>query len=204
MQIQSTADVPLLPLEKLVSELPPEWAGEVDDEQVFMKAIEVPSWVSILSDAPWWLKFLGGSVAVYVGGFISEAGKDTWKHRGQIADALRSLPSPITRFAQFVEAAQSVAQPKTFVVLAVPLPPNGFQKVCLRLEYETRGELEFAIALFVHHLPAVMALVEREQLAGGNVVGDVFLDFSTADCSMLASWLNRASLRRCEELLPIR
>jgi hypothetical protein len=202
MQIQSTADISLDKLKLQAVQLPDGWHVEVDDAQMFFRSMDVPSWVSVVAEAPWWVQFLAASASVYVSGIISETGKDTWKNRGKIAAALRTAPSAIGKLAEFIVAAQGAGNPRTFVTLGIPFP-DEHNTTHLKLNYTSPVELEFEIALFVHYVPAIKALWEREGLHECHPVGGILLEFGTDDCSLLVAWLDRKSLERKERVLSI-
>jgi len=198
--IQSTADVSLPSLRRYAAGLPADWCAEVDDAQMFFKAMEVPSWVSVVAEAPWWVQFLAASASVYVSGIFAEAGKDTWKNRGMIATKVRNAPSAINTFARFLFSAREAGGSRTFVTLGIPFP-DEHNTAHLKLDYSTQEELEFLVALFVHHLPALEELWRREGLLEKYPVGGMALQFGN-DCSMLVAWLDRESLTTHEHILP--
>ena len=200
MLIQSTSDVSLDSLRRHAAHLPADWHAEVDDAQMFFKAMDVPSWVSVVAEAPWWAQFLAASASVYVSSIIAEAGKDTWKNRGKIAAAVRHAPSAISTFAHFLLSAREAGGSRTFVTLGIPFP-DEHNTVHRKLDYSTQDELEFLIALFVHHLPALEELWKREGLLENRPVGGMTLQFGN-DCSLLVAWMDRKSLSTCERVLP--
>jgi hypothetical protein len=200
MQIQSISDISLFALRESASVLPADWHVDVDEAQMFFKAMEPPSWISIVAQAPWWLQALAASASVYISGIISEAGKDTWKNRGKIAAVVRRVPSAITQLAEFVASAKSAGSTETFAILAIPFP-DEHNTAQLRLSYSTREELEFSVALFVHHIPALEQLWNQERLQEKCPVGGIQLEFGN-DCSLLVTWMDRASLSKHERVLP--
>jgi hypothetical protein len=200
MNILSTADVPLIALKELASLLPTRWKAEVDEAQMFFKSMEVPSWVSVVAHAPWWAQFLAASASLYVSGLISEAGKDTWKNRGKIAAAARRVPSAVAELANFITSARASGSSKTFVTLGIPFA-DQYNTASLKLDYASPEVLEFSIALFVHHLPALQALLQSEGLIESPPVGGMQLEFGD-DCSMLITWMDRESLHSCQRILP--
>jgi len=202
MLIQSTSDVSLEALRQHAAQLPKEWGAEVDDSQMFFKAMEVPSWVSIVAEAPWWAQFLTASVSVYISGIISEAGKDTWRNREKIGAAVRKVPeSAIRSLAQFVVSAAEAGNSRTFVTLAIPFP-DEYNTAHLKLQFTSPEELEFLIALFVAHLPALEALWKAEGLIEHRPVGGMSLQFGD-ECSMLVTWLDAQSLTAHDRVLQL-
>lgn len=202
MRVQSTSDVSVAVLREAARLLPADWPAEVDDEQMFFKSMEVPSWVSIVAGAPWWVQALAAAVSVYLTGILSEAGKDSWKHRGRIAAGVRRVPPALKQFVEFVLAAQSAGSTKTFVVLAIPFP-DEFNNAHLRLSYLNKEELEFSIALFVHHIPALERLWQEEGLFEATPVGGIQLALGE-DCSLFVSWMDKVTLDQCDRVLPFR
>lgn len=200
MKIRSTSDMPLTALQAHASLLPDDWESKVDERQMFFRSMEVPSWVSIVAQAPWWVQFLAASASVYISGIISEAGKDTWKNRGKIAAAVRTIPSPVTELATFIVSARDSGSSKTFVTLEVPFP-DEYNTASLKLDFANPEELEFSIALFVHHLPALQALYQSEAILENQLVGGMQLEFGD-DCSMLVTWMDNQFLSIQERILP--
>lgn len=200
MQIASTSDVDLEALKLCVANIPDDWEASVDEEQVFMRAMDVPSWVSIAADAQWWKYVLAATAAVYVHGIVSEAGKDTWKNRGKLAEGARVARSKVSRLADLIMAARKAGSARTFVTLSIPLP-NQYHSIELKLDYDTQDELEFEIALFVHHVPAIEELVIRRGLNQDPPVGGINLEFGVEDFSILASWMDRRTLDFEQEVL---
>lgn len=176
--------------------------AEVDDEQMFFRSMEVPSWVSVVAEASWWVKALAAAASVYVSGILSEAGKDTWKNRGKIAEGVRRLPSAITQLAEFALAARSAGTAKTFVVLSIPFP-DEYSTTNLRVSHSSREELELSIALFVHHIPALERLWLDEGLMEKRPVGGIHLELGE-DCSLLVTWMDRDSLDQMERVISFR
>ena len=196
MKITSTQDVSLPSLQAAAdSSLPASWKVDVDDSQVFLRAYEAPSWVSIAASAPWWVQMLGTAASVYIAGILSEAGKDTWKNRGRLAAFVKQANSAVVHIATFAIQTRIAGNERTFVRLEVPLE-NGFDSVGLKLEYQTQDELEFEIALFVHYAPQIESLLQQTRVQGNRTVGGVNAEFGKNDYSMLLTWLDRESLER--------
>lgn len=190
MRIESTSDVSLAKLREAAQPLPPAWNARISDEQMFFRSMDVPSWVSVVAQTPWWLQAFAAAASVYVSGIISEAGKDTWKNRGRIAASIRRAPSAISQFADFLVSARAAGNEKTFVVLALPFP-DEYRTSHLRVGYSTQEELELWIALFVHHLPKLERLWVNEDIAKRASSG-LTLEFSD-DCSLLVTWMDRSA-----------
>lgn len=202
MLIQSTSDVSLEALRQHAASLPKEWGAEVDESQMFFKSMEVPSWVSIVAEAPWWAKFLAASVSVYISGIISEAGKDTWRSREKIVAVARKMPaSAIRSLAKFIVSATEAGISRTFVTLAIPFP-DEYNTAHLKLQFTSPEELEFLIALFVYHMPALEALWMKEGLLEHRPVGGMSLQFGD-DYSMLVTWLDAQSLTTHDRVLQL-
>jgi hypothetical protein len=200
MRIESTSDVSLMGLREATQSLPADWHAEVDDKQLFFKSMEVPSWVSIVAAAPWWVQALTAAASVYVSAIISEAGKDTWKNRHRIAAGIRRIPSAITQLAEFILSARSAGTEKTFVMLSIPFP-DEYSTTHLRVSHSSREELEFSIALFVHHIPELTRLLQGEGLVENPPVGGIQLELDD-DCSLLVTWMDRKSLDQCDRVIP--
>lgn len=202
VRIESTSDVSIEALKSAATLLPAEWKAEVEESQVFMRSMEVPSWVSVLAGAPWWLQALAAGATAYISGIISEAGKDTWRNRNKALCVIKETPAVIRKFAEFLLSAQASGNGRTFVVLAIPFP-DEYNTAHLRLVHQNLEELEFLVCLFVYHLPALQFLIKAEGLESDRPVGEIRLEFGD-DCSLLVSWLDRASLDRRDRVLPFK
>lgn len=199
MKVQSTSDIPVASLREAARSLPSDWNVAVNERQMSFRAMEVPSWVSIVAGAPWWTHALAAGASVYLSGLLNEARRDTWKNRGRIAKTVRRIPLAIKQFAEFVLSVQSAGSAKTFVVLAIPFP-DEFNTAHLRLSYSSQEELEFSIALFVHHIPALERLWNMEGLLKNLPVGGIQLELGD-DCSLLVSWMDGISLDHREHVI---
>lgn len=200
MKIRSTSDLPLALLQQGALALPSDWQVEVDEEQTCYKSMDAPSWVAVVAELPWWGQLFAVAVSVYFSGMVSEAGKDTWRNRGKIAAAMRRAPSAIATLASYLLSAKATGTSRTKEFLAVPMF-DQYQTAALELEYSTEEELEFSIALFVRHAPALEVLLRTEGLIDSPPLGDVQLAF-TKECSMEVTWVDASSLIRYARVLP--
>lgn len=72
MKTHFTSDVSIEELRVHASALPPEWQVAVNEHPMFFKSLDVPSWISLVVKAPWWLQCLAAAASVYVAGIIIE------------------------------------------------------------------------------------------------------------------------------------
>lgn len=174
-QITSTSDVDLDMLQALSMELEPELSLEVSDQQFFFKSVEPPSWILFLAEAPWWLKALAAYSSLYVGELVKEAAKETWKSRAKVIGGVGAATrgALITFAANLGGLRQRIAR-KTDLFLGLPFPDDYFCTM-LRIEGKRAAEFEAQIALFVHHLPALLRLIESERLSKSTVAGGISL-----------------------------
>jgi hypothetical protein len=200
MKILSTADIPLIRLKEAAFTLPEDWDIEIENAQSQFRSMDVPSWVSIVAESPWYVQLFAASVSVYFSGILSEAGKDTWKNRGVVVDAIKRAPTAISKLAKFIISAGALGSDKTFVTLAIPFL-DEYNTIRLKLDFVSQEELEVLIAAFVHHLPALQALLESKELLDDDPVGGMQLELGD-DYSMLVTWMDRKDLQINENVLP--
>ena len=174
-RITSTSDVDLDILRALSLELDAELPLEVSDRQIFLKSAEPPSWILFLAEVPWWLKALGAYSALYVGELVKEAAKETWKARAKvIGGAGAATRGVLTAFAASLGRLRQKIVRRTDLFVGLPFPDDYFCSR-LRIEGESAAEFEAQIALFVHHLPALLRLIESEGLSESTVAAVISL-----------------------------
>jgi hypothetical protein len=202
MRAVSTSDVPLEILRELSRDLSPDFELDVDGGQFSTKSPEAPSWVTFLANADWWIKVLAAYAAVYVVEIVKEAGRDTWKNRGKAVAAgvvagkgSKKLTSSIVKFRQRL-------LPTTRLRIALPIPNDHFA-TSLDLLGADPIDLEFQVALFVHHLPALTALIQSEQLEGGRVLVGINLKI-LPDASLEVSWMDKKHFEQQRRVLPLK
>jgi hypothetical protein len=199
MRAYSTSDIPLEGLQRFSDELGPDFDVQVDERQMFYKGGVPPSWVVFFTNADWLIKLLELYAGLYVAEIVKEAGKDTWKNRKKIAS---TVGDRIRQFALAIEKLRTRLKPTTRVEIGLPLP-DDHDGTRLELVGSDVDDLAFQIALFVHHLPALMNLIEQEKLGRGVVAAGIHLQILT-DGSLEVWWQDNASLRKHVRVLSLR
>lgn len=194
----STRDVPLATLHAFGRELAPEIEVLVDESQITLLSTEPPSWVSLFATAQWWQQALAAAAALYFGEIAREAGKDTWRSRASIAGAARGA---LARMADGIATLHATLRPSTRVVLGLSVPDEYFG-TRLEIKGRTAHEIERELALFMHFLPQVEAIIESEQLTT-NAQGPILLTIQ-ADESLEIGWVDRGGLEVHTRVLPAR
>lgn len=193
LSIHSTSDVSLATLEEFNAELPIELRGEVASSQIFLRSADPPSWVTFLADADWWIKALAAWGALYAAEITKEAGKDTWKNRGQLLAAARRLGAGITSaLARSVATLAGRLPARTSLRLGVPVP-NDYFSTTLELDGHDPHDVALDLAVFLLHLPALMKLIDERKLQDQAATG-VFLVICD-DMGLEVAWADAETLR---------
>lgn len=201
MRALATSDVPLERLRELSRDLSPDFELEVDEHQVVLMSAGPPSWVTFLANADWLIKGLAASAALYVAEIIKEAAKETWRNRDKALAAGVAASKGITRLANSIANFRQSLSPRTKVLIGLPIPDDYFGTT-LELIGLDPIDLELQIALFVHHLPALTALIRSESLEHGRVLGGVHLKL-LQDSTLEVSWMDRDSFEQHRRVLPL-
>lgn len=202
MHVQSTADIPLPVLRKFRDELGPGLAVDIEESQFFFKSLEPPSWISLIADSQWWIKALAGAAAIYVGGILAEAGKDTWRNRGRAASAATGAANVMMSLARNIMKLKSQVPERTRFEVGLSVP-GADCTAKLQLLSADADDLAMEIALFVHHAPSLIALMEKEQLYENRPAGGIFATLED-DNSLRVQWLDGEKLEKVERVLPFR
>jgi hypothetical protein len=190
MKAISTVDIPLDALDQLAAELSPEIDLAVDKQQFFFKSVDPPSWVSFLAESDWWVKALAACVALYIAEIVKEAGKDTWKHRRKGLTILAPAGDAIQKLALALSKLRQKVSSKTRFAIGLPIPTENIPTSLDLVGFEP-NELAVQIALFVHHLPALAALMKAERFDDNTILGGVHLKLLD-DASIEVSWKDRS------------
>lgn len=201
MRALSTSDVPLETLRELSSELSPDLELEVSESQVVLLSAEPPSWVTFLAEADWWIKPLAAYAALYVAEIVKEAAKDTWKNRGKVIAAVISASNGIKKLATGIAKLRQKLSSNTTIRIALPIQ-DDYSATRLELLGSDPDDLALQIALFVHHLPGLTALIQSEGLDGSRVLGAIFLKI-LPDASLEVSWMDKDSFATQRRVLPL-
>lgn len=199
MKVVSTTDVSLEVLSDLKAELGPEFDLDIET-RVGLHSAEPPSWVSFIAESQWWVQALAAYAAVYVAEIVKEAGKDTWRNRGKGYAVLGSSTDKLKRFARAIARALSRLRPQTRAIVGLPVPDDIYTTQ-LYLSSADENELAVELAMFVHHLPLLIKVMENEGITAGRVSGWVGLTL-LADGSLEVSWFDKKSLDQVRRVIP--
>lgn len=188
-------------VEELTAELRPDIEAEVDTGTLAYRSTDVPSWISFLATADWWVQALAAYATLYIAEIVKEAGKDTWKNRAKAVTAVRSVGNTIRKLASSIARLRSKLEPGSSVTVGIPVP-DWVYTTDLKLSAEDEDELSVELALFVHHLPELEALIESEGLHLGAAVGWINLRI-LPDGSLEVQWMDKQSLDDCRRVLPL-
>ncbi len=200
MKVTSTRDVPLDVLRELKQQLTPEFDLDVDT-QVDLRSAEPPSWITFIAQSPGWLQALAAYAALYVAEIVKEAGKETWNNRGRAFAALRNSTDHVKRFASAIAKTLARLRPTTRAAVGLPIPDDIYTTQ-LYLSSRDEDEIAVELAMFVHHLPALIALLHAEGVASGRASGWVGLEL-LIDGSLEVTWFDKHTLERARRVIPL-
>jgi len=186
MRVKSTNDISLEDLRKLGTELGPDFEIVVDESQRFYKSGDAPSWVRFFADADWWIKLLAAYAGLYIAEIVKEAGKDTWKNRSRILSAGIAAGDRVKQFAVALGHLRNRLAQKTRIEIGLPFP-DDYDGTSLELVGTSVDELAVQVAVFLHHLPALLDLMRSEGLSRSTVATGLQL-LLLPDLSLEVSW----------------
>jgi hypothetical protein len=192
MKVFSTIDVSLDSLRELRAELVPDLELDVEEGQVVFMSAQPPSWVALVEHADLWLKVFGG---LYLAELVKEAAKETWKNRAKIATA---AGNQVRKLADGIANLRHRLAGRTRIEIGFPTSDEVYS-TRLEMEGSDPADLAIQIALFVHYLPAVCAVIKSEGLDRGNAVRGIRLTVG-ADASLEMRWLDNKTLAEASPL----
>lgn len=195
MKVFSTIDVSLDSLRELGAELVPDLELDVEEGQALFMSAEPPSWVALLEHADLWLKVFGG---LYVAELVKEAAKETWKNRAKIATA---AGNQVRKLADGIANLRHRLARRTRIEIGLPTP-DEFYSTRLEIEGSDPADMAIQIALFVHYLPAVCAVIKSDGLDRGNAAGGIKLTLG-ADASLEMRWQDNKTLAEARRVFTI-
>lgn len=201
LRVSSTRDVSLQELRNLSDELRPDFDLEVDEGQVVLLSTEPPSWITFIAESQWWVQALAAYAALYVAEIVKEAGKDTWKNRGRALAVLGTSSDKLKKLAAGIARTLARLRPTTRAVVAIPIPDEIYATQ-LYLSSRDENEIAVEIAMFIHHLPALVEFMDRESLAVGKASGWIGLQLLD-DGSLEITWFDKQSLDRVHHVIPL-
>lgn len=200
LRIESTADVSLARLKAAAAPLPPEWNAWVDEEQTMYRSMNAPSWVLVQAGAAWWARTLGGPAAALLMVKGDQADKSVGDARTMTATYVSDVPEALRQFSDFLLDTLSAGQEGTEVFLALHLP-DIISTARLKLSHADRRKRALAVALFVHHIPALLTMCRNENRATVLPERDIQLEL-TDQRALIVSWKGKDTSDRCERVIP--
>ncbi len=199
LRITSTSNISLDYIRKFQSELSPTFDLEIEEGQFFYKSLEHPSWVTFIAEADWWIKAFAAVAALYIAEVIKEAAKHTWKSISNRFTSKVTDNDPINFFSIKTAILMKQLPPKSSVILALPIPDfyNSTSLVLLGTEID---DISIQIALFTHHLPELMKLIENEGVQQKRILGSIQLALQK-DASLMVSWMDM-DFSRHQRIIP--
>ena len=201
LRLRSTSDIALSDLGQLGRELQPDIDVVVESSQIHLRFADPPSWVSFIADAPWWVQTMGLYASVYVAELFKEAAKTTWKERVNWVSATGRGVNHLTNFATTLVKFGLSRPRSTRLQLALPIPHDYFG-----VQFEVLGREEdlvaAEIAMFVHHVPGIQALLEQDEVRL-RITGMVVVQLLESG-SAKVTWMNKDSLEFEVTVLPLR
>jgi hypothetical protein len=149
------------------------------------------TWLTLVAEAPLWIQALGAAASVYITAILAEAGKETWKERAKYFPTLSGALKGLGDLASKVVDLKRRHPPRSTVTVSIPFPHAGMG-TGLSLACDSKEMVAAEIALFVHYLPKVQALI-RDEIEDKDVriSGGIQLKLLD-DGSLEVEWLENA------------
>jgi hypothetical protein len=187
IEVQSTGDIPLAILKHTFET--EDGVANVDECQFFARSADPPSWISLIANLKLWQQVLGAGLTVYASAILAEAGKDTWRHKSKIGDAVRRGALSLAQLAEKIVTLQSLVPPHTRFIVGLPLA-DRHELAAMTLSAKTSGEIEGEMALFCMHAPALERALENDSV---DPIGQVSLSL-TQEGNLIVRWMDRNAL----------
>ena len=188
IEVCSTDDISNQLLDEFISSLNEEEKIAEIGSRISLCSTEPPSWIQIVIDSEWWIKVFGVYAAIYIGEIVKEAGKDTWKHRAKALGATIITGNKILNFIKKAVKLKSRLHHRTFCIIALRIDSSysvNSPGILLNLTNPDLAALE--LALFTHHIPALLKLIEEKNLRNLAATG-VYLNLQE-EGNLFVSWL---------------
>jgi len=186
LKILSTRNISLDSLYSFKYELSPTFDIEIDEGQFFYKSLEPPSWLTFIAEADWWIQALAGIATLYVTEIIKELTKYTLKSIRKKISSRSADNDPINLFSTNISKLVKNLPPNTDIILALPIP-DSYNPTSLKIISSDINDISIQIALFIHHLPKLMRLIDSEKILQKRILGSIYLELQD-DASLKISW----------------
>ncbi|WP_144436323.1 hypothetical protein [Lysobacter antibioticus] len=201
MKIQRTSDVALVQIDDLYRDLRPYMNVEIDSEVVGYKSTDAPSWIKLAAELSWWQQGLSAYAALYIAELVKEAAKESWRARGKIVSGIFSGANSLRAIARAIMRSVSTYETKAEIILFLPEPDRYFG-TGLRLLPNSSEDLEVQLALFVHYLPKIKEVIDRNSAVNCSPATGYFLQIID-DGGLLIEWFHATTLEKQSEILPL-
>ncbi len=199
--ISATEDVSQGVLTELESLVAVDLPVKLNDSRVCLRSAEPPSWINLIAQSDWWVKGLAAYAALYVAEIVREAAKETWKNKGKAVTAVVGASNKLWRLASSLFNAKAKARANTYITIGLPVPDDVYTTL-LRTQSTELDDLAVEVALFVHHVPALVQLLRDAGIPEGSAVGWVTAEL-LPNGSLHVKWLDKESLEERHHVLPL-
>ena len=183
-------------LDEFVADLKNSVGVDPETTEIKLRSLDPPSWITFLAAAPWWQQALGAAAASLVVGALNKAGQDVYQSISNLvkkSDPLIEFASCLCRFCQRNRRIRLVIGIRSH---------EQFNGTTLPIECDS--QIESKVALFVHHVPQLIELIENERILD-KVFGGIYLQLFD-NGALCVKWLEEgeheaAPIERSETLL---
>ena len=192
--ISHTEDIDSDALDALVADIKKMFGVDTTTHRIMLRSLEPPSWLQVVAEAPWWFQALGAGAAIYVAELLKGAAKSTVRAISKRDDALSALASSLCEFRK-----KHPIRTKLMIGLPVLDEESG---TLLTIRADAFDDVEHEIALFVHHLPELIELMESEELSK-KAVGMVQL-MLVGEGNIEVRWTDHSTFEERRKILRLR
>jgi len=199
MQLLATDDISDDLVESFRADLVDIFGKAEDDGHMCFRSQDAPSWIRLVADADLWVQALTAGGALYIAELIKEAAKETWRSRAKIVAGAVGAGGRVRALATKIIRFKSLAPERVAVVVVLPIPHEYFGAQ-LQVSSTDPDVLELELALFVHYLPAVKALIETNERDGHKAATGYFLELE-GNGALRISWFAHDTLKKMETVI---
>lgn len=193
IRIYSTSDIPLDDVSNVFAEELRSNQIEIDRSQFFFKSMEPPSWIHLVVSLTWWQAALVGAGSAVMGGFFHEMGRDAWKNREAVGDAVRATPEALWKLADRIVELQTLMPPTTRIRIGFPLE-DELHPALYSIEGIAVGEIANELGQFGRNATLIQEFLDRDEPA---LSGPATITL-TEGGGLILRWLDRQALKERE------
>ena len=201
MRVLANAEIPASAMAAFKNEL--EGVIGVDDtsDRVMQLSLDPPAWINLVERTELWHAAFGAVAAVYVAELVKEAAKATWKVAALTVSAAAGAATKLAKLGAGSLALKLSLGERSEVHISIP-QTNEYFSARLNLSTDSPEVLQAELALFVTHLPAVVALAGQHKTDNSPPATGYFLSINE-DLSLSIVWFDGKSLERNELQIPL-